>query len=84
MSLPPSQLDDDDRERQVLVRAIRRLPRRHRDVFVLHRFTGMPVEQIAERLGIETRAVETRLAGALGRLSRAVEQAGDGGAPECE
>lgn len=50
MSPPPSQLDDDDRERQVLVRAIRRLPRRHRDVFVLHRFTGMPVEQIAERL----------------------------------
>ena len=31
----------------------------------------------AEHLGIETRAVEARLAGALGRLSRAVEQAGD-------
>lgn len=44
----------------------------------------MPVEQIAEHLGIKTRAVEARLAGALGRLSRAVEQAGDGRAPECE
>ena len=51
MSLPPSQLDDDDRERQVLVRAIRRLPRHYRDVFILHRFTEMPVEQIADVTG---------------------------------
>lgn len=52
MSLPPSQLDDDDRERQVLVRAIRRLPRHYRDVFVLHRFAGMPLKRIAECLGV--------------------------------
>ena len=82
MSLPPSQLDDDDRERQVLVRAIRRLPRHYRDVVVLHRFTGMPLEQIAEYLGVEKRAVEARLAAALVRLSRAIDEADGGGASE--
>ena len=82
MSLPPSQLDDDDRERQVLVRAVRRLPRHYRDVFVLHRFTGMPLEQIAEYLGVEKRAVEARLAAALVRLSRAIDEADGGGASE--
>ncbi|WP_433932952.1 sigma-70 family RNA polymerase sigma factor [Brevundimonas diminuta] len=80
MSLPPSQSDDEDRERRVLARAIRRLPRRCRDVFVLHRFAEMPLEQIAEQLGIETRAVETRLVAALVRLSRAVDEADGGGA----
>lgn len=75
MSLQLSQSDDDDRERQTLVGAIQRLPRHYRDVFVLHRFTGMSLEQIAERLGIEKRAAEARLAEALVRLSRAVDKA---------
>jgi RNA polymerase sigma factor (sigma-70 family) len=72
---PPSQFDEENPERRVLARAIRRLPRRYRDVFVLHRFTGMPLEQIAEHLGVEKRVVEARLAGALVRLSRAVDKA---------
>lgn len=74
MSLPPSQSDDEDRERRVLVRAIRKLPRRPRDVFVLHRFASMPLEQIAKALGVEKEAVEVRLAAALVRLSRAVDK----------
>lgn len=82
MSLRPSQPNKESRERQVLVRAIRRLPRRSREVFVLHRFAGMPLEQIAEHLGIEKRAVEKRLAAALVRLSRAVDDDSGGGAPE--
>ncbi|SPU54916.1 RNA polymerase sigma factor [Brevundimonas vesicularis] len=76
MSPPPSQANEEGRERQILVRAIRRLPRLCRDVFVLHRFTGMPLEQIAEHLGIGQQAVEARLAVALVRLSRAVDEAG--------
>ena len=81
MSLWPSRLwrrvreTSEDRQRRALVRAIRRLPRRCRDVFVLHRFTGMPLEQIAEHLGVEKRAVERRLTEALVRLSRAVDKA---------
>lgn len=82
MSLPPSQSNDEDSERRVLVRAIRQLPRRSRDVFVLHRFARMPLEQIAECLGIEKTAVETRLAEALVRLTRAVDEATGCGPPK--
>lgn len=66
----------EERQRRALVRAIRRLPRRSRDVFVLHRFAGMSLEQIAEHLGIDQRAVEARLTEALVRLGRAVDEAG--------
>lgn len=79
MSAPPSQFGEESPERRILARAIRRLPSRYRDVFVLHRFTGMPLEQIAERLGIETKAVEAHLAEALLRLSRAADKAGGRG-----
>ncbi|WP_430821434.1 sigma-70 family RNA polymerase sigma factor [Brevundimonas naejangsanensis] len=82
MSASPPQSSKEDRERRVLARAIRRLPRRCRDVFVLHRFAGMPLEQIAEHLGIEKRVVETRLAAALVRLSRAFDDADGRGAFE--
>lgn len=82
MSVPPSKSTEEDRERQVLVGAIRRLPRRCRDVFVLHRFAGMPLEQIAEHLGIEKTAAETRLVAALVRLSRAVDRAASFRPPE--
>ncbi|WP_426020716.1 RNA polymerase sigma factor [Brevundimonas sp. DWR2-3-1b1] len=77
MSCPPSQSTEEDRERQILLRAIQGLPRRYRDVFVLHRFAEMTLERIAEHLGIEERAVEASLAEALFRLSRAVDKAGD-------
>ena len=82
MSAPPSQSGEEERKRRALVQALRRLPRRYRDVFVLHRFVGMPLEQIAEYQGIDQQAVEARLAAALVRLSRAVEEADGGGASE--
>ena len=82
MRSPPSQPDEEDRKRRVLARAIRRLPRRCRDVFVLHRFAEMALEKIAEHLGVETTAVETRLSEALILLSRAVDKADGGGALE--
>lgn len=66
----------EERQRRVLVRAIRRLPRRSRDVFVLHRFAALSLEQIAQHLGIDQQAVEARLAEALVRLSRTVDEAG--------
>ena len=76
MSGPPSQSTEEDRERQILIRAIQRLPRRYRDVFVLHRFAEMPLEQISKHLGIEKGAAEARLAAALVRLSRAIDDEG--------
>jgi len=67
---------DEERQRRILVRAIRRLPRDCRDVFVLHRFADLSLEQIAEHLGIDQQAVEARLTEALVRLGRAVDEAG--------
>lgn len=63
------------RQRRILVRAIRRLPRDCRDVFVLHRFAELSLEQIAEHLAVDQQAVEARLAEALVRLGRAVDKA---------
>ncbi|MEN5169438.1 sigma-70 family RNA polymerase sigma factor [Brevundimonas pondensis] len=76
MSGPPSQSTEEDRERQILIRAIQRLPRRYRDVFVLHRFSELSLEQIGEHLSIDQRTVEARLATALVRLSRAIDEEG--------
>ncbi|MGX5634818.1 RNA polymerase sigma factor [Brevundimonas diminuta ATCC 11568] len=82
MRLWPSRLwrrgreTSEDRQRRVLVRAIRRLPGDCRDVFLLHRFAELTLEQIAEHLGIDQQAVEARLAEALVRLGRAVDEAG--------
>lgn len=42
----------------------------------------MPLEQIAEHLGIEKTAAEKRLAAALVRLSRAVDEAAGSGPPK--
>ncbi|WP_414626601.1 sigma-70 family RNA polymerase sigma factor [Brevundimonas diminuta] len=66
----------EEHQRRVLVRAIRRLPGDCRDVFVLHRFAELSLEQIAEHLGIDQQVVEARLAEVLIRLSRAVDEAG--------
>jgi len=42
----------------------------------------MPLEQIAEHLGIENRVAEARLAAALVRLSRAVDEAAGSDVPK--
>lgn len=59
-------------ERQVLVRAILKLPLDMRDVFLLHRMAGMTYAEIGLHLGTTPKAVETALAAALVRLMRAV------------
>lgn len=60
-----------EEKRQVLVRAILRLPTCLRDVFVLHRMAGMTYSEIGLHLGMTPEAVETSLAAALVRLTRA-------------
>lgn len=59
-------------EGQVLVRAILKLAIRLRDVFLLHRMAGMSYSDIGLHLGMTPKAVETSLAAALVRLTRAV------------
>lgn len=74
LSLPAKsrcKLAEED-ERQVLLRAILRLPPRLRDVFLLHRMAGMTYPEIALHLGMTPKAVERSLAAALVRLRKAV------------
>ena len=61
--------------RRVLVRAIQKLPPECRDVFVLHRFGDIPLDEIAAHLGIDQAVAEARLAEALVLLCRAVDEA---------
>ena len=61
--------------RRVLVRAIQQLPPECHDVFVLHRFEDMPLAEIAAHLRIDRASAEARLAEALVRLCRAVDEA---------
>lgn len=61
--------------RRVLVRAIRQLPPDFRDVFVLHRFEDMPLDEVAAHLRIDRALAEARLAEALAQLCRAVDEA---------
>jgi DNA-directed RNA polymerase specialized sigma24 family protein len=57
------------------VRAIRQLPPDCGDVFVLHRFGDIPLDEIAAHLRIDRASAEARLAEALVRLCRAVDEA---------
>jgi len=51
--------------------AIRELPPRCRDAFLLHRFEDLSYRQIADRLGVSVSMVEKHLAEALRRLKAA-------------
>ncbi len=51
-----------------LERALRQLPEEPRDLLVLARFHGLPYDQIAEALGIETGAVKVRVHRAMKQL----------------
>ncbi len=61
--------------RRFLVRAIQQLPPECHDVFVLHRFEDMPLDEVAAHLGIDQASAEAGLAEALVRLCRAVDEA---------
>jgi RNA polymerase sigma factor (sigma-70 family) len=54
--------------------ALRELPERTRDVFVLRCFEGLKSAEIAQLQGISVRAVEKHMAKALAHLSRALER----------
>lgn len=64
-SIPPPSTDP---ERVDLVRALRRLPRRQRDVVVLRYIADLPEQAVAERLGCSTGTVKRHAHRALGTL----------------
>lgn len=59
---------------RVLREGLSSMKRKHREVFVLHRFGELGYRQIAARLGISERTVERRMSRALSHLERALER----------
>ena len=56
------------------IAALRDLPERTRDIFMLRCFEGLKHAEIARLYGLSTRAVEKHCARALAELSAAVEE----------
>jgi RNA polymerase sigma factor (sigma-70 family) len=56
-----------DEELELLQEAIRLLPARCREVFTLRRLRGLPLKEIAERLGISENTVDAQLCNAIFR-----------------
>lgn len=74
--LPPVVPNFDDAPDPQIARiewAIARLPKRTRDVFLMHRFDDLPYDRIAHRLGISVKAVEREIVRALCAIRKARE-----------
>ncbi|WP_270888654.1 RNA polymerase sigma factor [Pedococcus sp. 5OH_020] len=78
---PPAVLDEPSAEhtaaaresRQEVVAALRLLPRRQRDCVVLRYYLDLPVEEIAQTLGVSANSVKTHLQRGLRSLAAGLE-----------
>lgn len=68
----PDRVLSDRQSLDCVKEAIRQLPPRCRQVFLLHRFENMSYHDIARRLGISERTVENQIAHALAVCRRAL------------
>lgn len=68
----PDRVLEGKQARLVIERALRQLPERTRDIFILRMFEGLKMAEIAKALGLSTRAVEKHQARALNHLSAAL------------
>jgi RNA polymerase sigma-70 factor (ECF subfamily) len=68
---PVIHLERDELLRDVQA-AVRALPERRREIFVLHRVNGLSYAQIASVLGISVKTVENQMGRALDRLRKAL------------
>ena len=69
----PAAPQADEETADALYEAVRRLPDRERTVILLHYMQDMPVEEIAEALGLSPSAVYRRLETARRRLKQMLE-----------
>lgn len=76
LSIAPDQVDtlEVKEMRELYSRAVDALPRRTRQVFLLHRVDGLCYREIAGALGISVRTVEWHMAEALVRIGKELEQ----------
>lgn len=76
-ALPPERLLQGQESMAQLVAALRELPERTRDIFMLRCFEGLKHAEIARLHGISVRATEKHFAKALAHLAGVVEQGRD-------
>lgn len=69
----PSLDENVDPEIRRVEWAVARLPKRTRDVFMMHRLDGLRYDRIAHRLGISEKAVEREMVRALRAIRKARE-----------
>ncbi|HZF43674.1 MAG TPA: sigma-70 region 4 domain-containing protein [Sphingomonadaceae bacterium] len=60
--------DPDDEALRRLRRAVSRLPKLQREVFLAHRLDGLSYEQIARRTGLKASRVERHVASAIWKV----------------
>jgi len=72
-SVVPSLDENVDPEIRRIEWAIARLPKRTRDVFLMHRFDNLSYDRIAHRLGISVKTVEREIARVLCAIREARE-----------
>lgn len=69
----PAQRLDDERAMATLSRALRRLPARQREAFLLRVLEGLDVAETAQAMGCSDGSVKTHLSRALGALRTQLE-----------
>jgi RNA polymerase sigma-70 factor (ECF subfamily) len=69
---PPVANDPDPELLKKLERAMLKLPRSTREIFLAHRLDDMSYQEIADRTGLTVRQVERHMARAIYRLSKEV------------
>jgi RNA polymerase sigma-70 factor, ECF subfamily len=78
----PGSVAPPDVEGEDVRRALRRLPRRQREVTVLRYYGGLEVKEIARTLGVSEGTVKTSLHRARERLVKALQEPDQAGASE--
>jgi RNA polymerase sigma-70 factor (ECF subfamily) len=66
---PPAPVQPFEPEDRALVEALAELPRKYREVLVLHHLADLPVDQVARQLGMPAGTVKGRLVEGRRRLA---------------
>lgn len=68
------QLDSDGELQKIVNKALQELPEKRREIFELSRFEGLKYHEIADKLGINIKTVETQMTRALEFMRRYLQE----------